>query len=107
MYFLLPKTHPELPNLPDPRQLARSQAMSLTTTGFPDNNPKKYWKEHADEQNQVLAWVQNMAPNSFNQVISTTVTATVKKKPVTRTTIYQVSGAKDAKGKSPASPSIL
>lgn len=86
------------PTGPAPAGFA-SQAMSLTTTGFPDNNPKKYWKEHADEQNQVLAWVQNTAPNSFSQVISTTVTATVKKKPVTRTTIYQVSGAKDATGK--------
>jgi Domain of unknown function (DUF4157) len=76
-----------------------AQAMSLTTFGFPDNNPMKYWKEHPEEQNQVLAWVQNSAPSSFNQVISTAVTATLKKKPVTRKTIYQVSGSKDATGK--------
>lgn len=75
-----------------------SPGMKLSTVAFPGNDPKGYWNAHPDEQNQVFAWIQNKAPNSFDQVISTKVVTKGKKASTTRETLYKVLGSKDATG---------
>ncbi len=71
---------------------------ALTHSGFPGGNFHAYWTAHPDEEKQVFNWIQNTAGNTFDQVITTSVTTKVGKKSVTRETSFQVQGSKAASG---------
>jgi hypothetical protein len=74
------------------------QQPAMSHTGFPDDKIDKYWKEHPEEHLQVFDWIEHTAPNSFEQIITTSVASTRRKKTVTRQASFHVKGTKDARG---------
>jgi hypothetical protein len=73
------------------------QQPSLSHSGFPGNDIDKYWKAHPEEEQRVFSWIQTSAAQTFDQVVSTSVTS-VTRGSATRSASFHVKGTKDASG---------
>jgi hypothetical protein len=74
------------------------QQPGLTHFGFPGKDIDKYWAAHPEEQLRVFNWIENTAGQSFDQVITTSVTTTKGKTTVTRSASFDTKGTKDQSG---------
>jgi len=74
------------------------QQPAMTHSGFPGNKIDEYWKAHPKEHLQVFNWIEHTAPDSFEQIITTSVSSKVGKKTATREASFHVKGTKDAQG---------
>ena len=76
---------------------APSTSFTPKTTGgipeanFPQNNPAAYWQAHGEEYRRVYSWMENTAPDKFDQLLTITVG--------NQSTSFLVKGTKDPSGR--------
>jgi hypothetical protein len=62
---------------------------------FPHNDADKYWQDHPGEHRRVFNWIENTAPQHFDQVITTTTGNGAS----AQSASFHVTGAKERSGK--------
>jgi hypothetical protein len=62
---------------------------------FPRNDVTAYWQSHPDEQRRVFNWIENAAPDRFDQVITTTSGSGAR----AQSASFHVKGTKEPSGK--------
>jgi hypothetical protein len=67
----------------------------ITVSNFPDGNKSEdYWTAHPEERRRLYNWVEQLAPNSFDQIITTEVASAAADKPAMQTATFRVAGQK-------------
>jgi len=73
---------------PAPAKGYTPPALGLTHIGFPGADMDKYWAAHPDEHGQLYNWIENLASDPFDQIVTTSTG-----KPA-QTTTFKVKGTK-------------
>jgi len=69
-------------------------SLGLSHIGFPGKDIDKYWKAHPEEHKQVFNWIENVAPDPFEQVITTEVIPPAGSKKPPQKASFRVKGQK-------------
>jgi hypothetical protein len=83
---------------PSPAATYSPSSFSLSHGGFPGNDFDKYFKAHPEEHKQVFNWIENVATDPFEQVITTQVSPPPGSKTPPRKASFLVKGKKPASG---------
>jgi hypothetical protein len=75
---------------------AYSPRVPYNPSKFPS---KDYWKQNPEEEKYLFYWIENAAPATFNQLVTTRVTKKRKNITTTAETTYRVEGEKTKNGK--------
>jgi hypothetical protein len=76
----------------EPAKAYKPSSLGLTFSGFPVGDINVYWAAHPGEHRQLFNWIENLAPASFEQIVTTSTG-----KPPT-TTSFKVKGTKSNSG---------
>jgi Domain of unknown function (DUF4157) len=80
---------------PQPAAGYSPSGLSPSFSGFPGNNDiEAYWKKHPDEKKQVFNWIENVAPDPFEQIITTEVKPPAGSKSPVQKASFHVKGKK-------------
>ncbi len=79
---------------PPPAAAYKASSHGLSFGGFPGNDIDAYWKAHPEEQRQVFNFIDNVAPDPFDQIITTEVSPPAGSKALPQKASFQVKGSK-------------
>jgi Domain of unknown function (DUF4157) len=81
---------------PPPNDFKPTDPPPLTYSGFPNDDIKAYWAKHQGEQKHVFNWIENVAPDQFEKILTTDANSPANIKAPQRLTSFHVKGNKKA-----------